>query len=161
MDGVMSFFSYDVWSQRLLRKKASWVTMLGLTAFLFVACTTGNAAVNSNGGDVSEDAAPDFELVLFETETRDKGEVLRISDLRGKPVVINFWFPSCPPCVAEMPDLELVFQEHKDDGLEMVGVQLVGLDTAEDGQAFLETVGVTYALGADVQFFQPLLIPFV
>ena len=52
------------------------------------------------------EAAPDVSLALYGTETRADGETLRISDLEGKPIVMNFWFPSCPPCVAEMPDLE-------------------------------------------------------
>ncbi len=95
------------------------------------------------------DPAPDFKLTLYGTETRQAGETLRLSDLKGKPVVLNFWFPSCPPCVAEMPEFERVFQNHKSYNLEFVGVQLVGIDTAEDGQNFVNEVGVTYALGPD------------
>lgn len=143
MEGVMPISKNTTWLNRLLKQRATWVSLLGLTAFLFVACSGGQAASND------ADLAPDFGLVLFESETREKGEALKLSDLRGNPVVVNFWFPSCPPCVAEMPDLEQVFQENKGNGLEMVGVQLVGLDTAEDGQDFIDTVGVTYALGAD------------
>ena len=95
------------------------------------------------------DAAPDFELVLFETENHARGEKFRLAQWEGKPVVVNFWFPSCPPCVAEMPDLEAAFQSHKADGVEFVGVQLLGLDTAEDGQKFVDEMGVTYAVGPD------------
>ena len=95
------------------------------------------------------DPAPDFGLTLYGTETRQAGETLRLSDLEGKPVVLNFWFPSCPPCVAEMPEFERVFQKHKAYGVEFIGVQLVGIDTAADGQSFVDEVGVTYALGPD------------
>ena len=52
--------------------------------------------------------------------------------------------------VAEMPDLEASFQDHRADGVEFVGVQLLGIDTAEDGQKFVDELGVTYALGPDV-----------
>ena len=100
-------------------------------------------------GSRSEDAAPDFEIALFENENHSKGEVFRLSEVQGRPVVVNFWFPSCPPCVAEMPDIDAAFKAHKSDGVEFVGVQLVGLDTAADGQAFVDEIGVTYALGAD------------
>ena len=95
------------------------------------------------------DPAPDFALTLYGTETRQAGETLRLSDLKGKPVVLNFWFPSCPPCVAEMPEFERVFQNHRTYDVEFVGVQLLGIDTAEDGQNFVNEVGVTYALGPD------------
>ena len=97
----------------------------------------------------SGDLAPDFELTLFNTELHEAGEILRLSDLKGQPVVINFWFPSCPPCRAEMPDLEKVFQAHRKDGVHFVGVQLLGLDSAQDGQEFVEEVGVNFAIGPD------------
>ena len=48
-----------------------------------------------------------------------------------------------------MPDLEKVFQNHRKDGVEFVGVQLLGLDTAQDGQEFIDEVGVNFAIGAD------------
>ena len=107
------------------------------------------AAACSAGGASDLEPAPDFALTLFGTETRTAGETLMLSDLAGKPVVLNFWFPSCPPCVAEMPEFERVYQNHKADGVEFIGVQLVGIDTAQDGQNFVSEVGVTYALGPD------------
>lgn len=127
----------------MMMRSALWLACL-LCALLLaagVACASEESAPS--------DPAPDFELTLYETETRQAGETLRLSDLKGKPVVLNFWFPSCPPCVAEMPEFERVFQSHKSSGVEFVGVQLVGIDTAQDGQSFVQEVGVTYALGPD------------
>ena len=107
------------------------------------------AAVRAAAEVDSADTAPDFQIVLFQTALHDAGENLRLSDLKGAPVVVNFWFPSCPPCRAEMPDLEKVFQNHRKDGVEFVGVQLLGLDSEEDGQEFVAEVGVNFAIGAD------------
>ncbi len=95
------------------------------------------------------DPAPDFELPLFGNANYTAGDTLTLSELEGRPVVLNFWFPSCPPCVAEMPDLEASFQEHKDAGLAFIGVQLVGVDSEQNGQEFVDRLGVTYALGPD------------
>ena len=141
------------------RKKGALLSLFAVSAFAFVACSGGSAAddtrassignVTAPPADASADAAPDFDLVLFETPNHTKGEPFKMSEQTGHPVIVNFWFPSCPPCVAEMPDLEQVFQDHRDDGLEIVGVQLVGLDTAQDGQDFVDDMGVTYALGPD------------
>lgn len=64
-------------------------------------------------------------------------------------MVLNFWFPSCPPCVAEMPDLEKAYQKFKSEGVQFIGVQLLGLDTAQDGQEFVDGIGVNYMIGAD------------
>lgn len=98
-----------------------------------------------------EDAVPDFELALFSNNNHTRDEHFRLSDLtaQGRPSVVNFWFPSCPPCVAEMPDLEAAFQKHVPDGVEFVGVQLVGLDSINDGQKFVDRLEVNYALGPD------------
>ena len=121
----------------ILRNRLVQVGLLSLILVLTAACSSETAP------------APDFELTLYGTETRQAGETLRMSDLKGKPVVLNFWFPSCPPCVAEMPEFERVFQNHRSYNVEFVGVQLLGIDTAEDGQNFVNEVGVTYALGPD------------
>ncbi len=106
-------------------------------------------AIKAAATEDSADTAPDFDITLFQTALHNAGENFRLSDLRGQPVVVNFWFPSCPPCRAEMPDLETAFQNHRKDGVEFVAVQLLGLDTAQDGQDFIDEVGVNFAVGAD------------
>jgi peroxiredoxin len=133
-----------------------------VTAFLVVACGAGGsaAAVSSTNGNSGpavpaesekndREPAGDFELVLFETSDHQRGEKIRLSQFAGNPVVLNFWFPSCPPCVAEMPDLESAYQKFKSEGVEFIGVQLLGLDTAGDGQEFVDDIGVNYMIGAD------------
>lgn len=52
-------------------------------------------------------AAPDFVL-----EEHGTGRLVRLSDLRGKVVVLNFWATWCPPCIAEMPELEALHVAH-------------------------------------------------
>jgi peroxiredoxin len=61
-------------------------------------------------------AAPDFTLTTF-----DKRK-LKLSDLRGKVVVINHWATWCGPCKSEMPMMSAVHQRLKDQGLEIFGV---------------------------------------
>jgi thiol-disulfide isomerase/thioredoxin len=65
----------------------------------------------------------------------------------GKPLVVNFWFPSCPPCRAELQDIEKVYQKFGDPGsgeVVFVGVQQLGIDTIEDGAALFEELGITF-----------------
>ncbi len=146
-----SVLSTTMWATtRGVQEIRSICAVLGLLSFaLLFAAACGSTDSGTDAGSAPANPAPDFTLTLFETETRQKGETLRLSDLKGKPVVVNFWFPSCPPCVAEMPDLERVYQNHKADGVEFVGVQQLGLDTAETGQQFITDIGVTYAVGPD------------
>lgn len=68
-------------------------------------------------------------------------------ELAGKPIVINFWFPSCPPCRAELEHFEEVYQEFGEPSgsdIQFVGVQQLGLDSIEDGAALFEELGVTF-----------------
>lgn len=116
--------------------------ILAALALLIAACGDGR----SGAGD-----APDFELTLYGNAEFQTGDTIKLSQFGGQPVVLNFWFPSCPPCVAEMPDFEKAYQKHKGDGLQMIGVQLLGLDTAEDGQKFVQDLKVNYMLGPDRQ----------
>ena len=128
-----------------LRRRVAIPLLALAAAFLLAACSGGAA---STGGERSADAAPDFELVLFETENHEKGEKIHLSQFEGQPVLLNFWFPSCPPCRAEMPDLEQAFQNHKDDVV-FIGIQNMASDSIAEGQEFVTEVGVTYALGPD------------
>ena len=60
--------------------------------------------------------APQFEL-------RDvNGRTVRLSDYKGKVVLINFWATWCPPCRAEMPDLVRLQREHAKQGLQIIGI---------------------------------------
>ena len=97
----------------------------------------------------SEGKAPDFEIALFGDETRAEGELLSLSDLDGTPLVMNFWYPSCPPCRAEMPDLEASYQRYRDRGVLFLGVTSLRLDTTEDAKEFIAEIGVTYPVGPD------------
>ncbi len=114
------------------------------TSILFVGCSglLGAAAR-------TDESAPDFQLELFANENYARGEQISLAQFAGHPVVINFWFPSCPPCRLEMPDLEASFRKHKVDGVEYIGVQQLGLDSIEDGQEFIDEFGITYAVGPD------------
>ncbi len=110
------------------------ISALFLLAFGVAAC---------GGGASNGESAPEIRATLY------TGEEFQLSSLQGNPVVINFWFPSCPPCRAEMPDLEEVWQEYKEQGVEFIGIQLLGLDTEEEGKRFVQEIGVTYPIAAD------------
>ena len=61
--------------------------------------------------------APDFNMTLLET-----GQPVKLSDYRGKPLLINFWATWCPPCRYEMPWLQNAYAAHKDKGFELLAV---------------------------------------
>lgn len=93
--------------------------------------------------------APDFELTVFGNQDYIKGQQVILSELNTQPVVINFWYPSCPPCRLEMPDLEAAYQKYKDQGVVFIGIQALGIDSIDDGQDFVREFGINYAIGPD------------
>ncbi len=80
--------------------------------------------------------APDFRLRAFD------GGPVALSDFRGQAVVLNFWASWCTPCRQEMPNLERAWREFRDQGLVVLGVDV--LDDAKDAAAFLKALGITY-----------------
>lgn len=86
--------------------------------------------------------APDFALPTL------SGTTLRLSDLKGKVVLINFWATWCIPCKTEMPAIDALYQRHRDRGLEVVAVNLDVLSTA-GVEAFVKEVGVTFRVVLD------------
>ncbi len=85
--------------------------------------------------------APSFNLTSF------SGETIRLGELRGKAVMINFWSSWCPPCRDEAPVLEAAWKEYKEGGVVFVGVDIQ--DKEEDARAFIQEFRITYKNGWD------------
>lgn len=109
---------------------------LGVVALPDGANTTGKSPATDAGR-----AAPDFVL-----ETPDGG-TLRFSDLRGKPVLVNFWASWCTECRQEMPDIVRAYDARSAEGLVVVGVNLQESDEQVSG--FARDFGMRFPLVID------------
>lgn len=69
----------------------------------------GMIAPEESVGIQPGEAAPDFELETI------NGEIISLSELRGEPVILNFWATWCPPCREEMPEMQDFHDNHKDE----------------------------------------------
>ena len=136
--------------------RISRITTLGVvwTAFISLllvvgigACGTESATAPS--GEQPADAIYDFPIVFYQGQDVVGGENLALSDLRGQPVVLNFWAGLCPPCRAEMPEFQHFADDYAGRAL-VVGVdlgQFFSLGSQEDAMKLLNELEVSYPAG--------------
>lgn len=94
-----------------------------------------------NGIDVGfriGERAPDFELLSLD------GSRVKLSDLHGQPVLLNFWATWCAPCRVEMPWLVVIDQQYRIQGLRVIGVSMDDSGATQKVAAFAKEKGVKY-----------------
>lgn len=90
--------------------------------------------------------APDFELTDME------GNPVKLSDYRGKAVLLNFWASWCPPCRAEMPHMEKLYNKYKDENFDILAVNLTNTEkNSGDAEKFVKELGLTFTIPMDVK----------
>ena len=113
------------------------VVVLAVIVLLITAC----------GGD-GEPKAPDFQLSQF------NGSEFRLSSQAGENlVVLNFWYPTCPPCREEMPAFEAAWRRLQADEpkVRFLGIFVPqGFDSEQDARDFVAELGLTYGFATDM-----------
>jgi cytochrome c biogenesis protein CcmG/thiol:disulfide interchange protein DsbE len=118
------------------------VVAITVAAMLYTGAYQSHRTRAANGGlqgNVVGKTAPDFEL-----ETLD-GKKVKLSDYRGKAVLLNFWATWCQPCKIEMPWLIEFQKNYRDQGFEIVGVAMEDTEKPEI-EKFLKEMGVNYVV---------------
>jgi thiol-disulfide isomerase/thioredoxin len=84
----------------------------------------------------------------FDVRTVD-GRSIKLSDYRGKVLVMDFWATWCPPCRQETPQLARLARENRERGLEVIGMHIDdrGRSTPEAIRKFIDHYGITYTVG--------------
>lgn len=107
--------------------------------------STTETAVSGEAADTGlavGKSAPDFKLVTMD------GEEMSLSDFRGKPVFVNFWATWCPPCRAEMPDMEKLYGNMD---IEILAVNMTDTEKNEGAVAdFVNETALTFPVLMDV-----------
>lgn len=114
----------------------SILVLIGLLTALVPGCgsTPGTAVTESDTGGKT---APDFSL------TDLQGTAHRLSDYRGKVVVLNFWDTWCGPCRQEIPGFIALQKKYGPDGLQLLGVAL-GKEGVDRVKAYSSQAGINY-----------------
>lgn len=87
--------------------------------------------------------APDLEVTTL------TGQQARLSDFRGAPVLLNFWATWCPPCRAEMPAFQQIFNDYQEAGLVVLAVNATHLDSLPEVKNFLQEYKLTLPVFLD------------
>lgn len=88
--------------------------------------------------------APDFELQDMQ------GKLVRLSDLRGQPVLINMWASWCPPCQAEMPAMQKVYDLYASQGFVILAVNTTFQDEAKTARTWVTDRQLTFPILFDL-----------
>lgn len=116
------------------------------TSGVLVQSGVGSEVAMQEVGLRQGDLPPDFEL------TTVTGETVKLSDLKGKKVILNFWATWCPPCKAEMPHMQNYYKNSAEkDNVEIIAVNLT---TGEHRgvkavQEFVDSYGLTFPIPLD------------
>lgn len=88
--------------------------------------------------------APDFQLTTID------GKSMKLSEQRGKKVFLNFWATWCPPCRAEMPDMENFYKDQKNNSFVILAVNYTTQEkNKDDVHQFVEDFGLTFPILLD------------
>ena len=115
--------------------------------------------VDAAEGIKTGNLASDFGLTTLD------GKQVKLSDYRGKKVILNFWATWCPPCKAEIPDMEKFYSDFKSKDVIILGVNLTQSEKSEQSvSTFAKTYGITYPVlldkdGMAAQIYQISAIP--
>jgi cytochrome c biogenesis protein CcmG/thiol:disulfide interchange protein DsbE len=128
-----------LWAQIII-----WTGLVGLLILVGVTLNKRQQGTIQPGDEI-----PDFTLPLFSGYGyQDKSEV-KLSDLRGKVVVLNFWASWCKPCEQEAAELQQAWSSYEADGrVIFLGVDYV--DTEPEARVYLKKYGITFSNGPDM-----------
>jgi cytochrome c biogenesis protein CcmG, thiol:disulfide interchange protein DsbE len=82
-------------------------------------------------------ALPDFTFKDID------GKVVKLADLKGKPIILNLWFVECPPCIAEMPTLNAIKERYADTDIQFLSITY---ESKEKVKKFLEKTNINYRI---------------
>ena len=129
----------------------AFAIIIGTAAIIFTTYTNRSSDDAQTSPDTTtsetepeKQLAPDFKIVDRE------GKELKLSDMRGKPVILNFWASWCGPCKSEMPDFDAAFKKYGNEiNFMMVNLTDGSKETIETASTFIDGTDYTFPVYFD------------
>ena len=108
----------------------------------------------ANSARLAQKQAPPRDQQAIDTAskvqiTKVGGGTFKLSDFRGKVLLVDFWATSCPPCVRLVPQLAELSRKYRDQGLEVIGLTSDEQENEQQVVEFLKKQGADYTVGYD------------
>jgi peroxiredoxin len=127
--------------QPIQRRALNIAILVASLAWIFI---SADRAGTSTGGEIPAPKegflAPDFSLQTPE------GETLTLSELRGQAVLVNLWATWCPPCRSEMPAIQNLYDEYKEQGFMVLAVNMTYQDNPQAVLPFTQENNLTFPI---------------
>jgi len=133
----------------LVTRSVLTMVVIGVLAFVVAGLLRPGAASttpSSPGATVGlqiGDVAPNFTLTSLD------GKQVSLSQFRSRPVMLNFWYSTCPGCLAEIPGMQRFYSARRAAGKDFVILGVNSVDDAQTAQQFAQQYGLTYSLALD------------
>ena len=127
---------------QLIQRRAIYFTLLiAALGWIFI---SADRSGTSTAGEIPAPRegflAPDFSLQTPE------GETISLSELRGQAVLVNLWATWCPPCRSEMPAIQKLYEEYKEQGFEVLAVNMTYQDDPQAVVPFAQENNLTFPI---------------
>jgi peroxiredoxin len=124
-----------------LLSRRSWILFSLMTLWIILSTLVIPLPENNTVETPKEGfPAPDFKLYSL------VGRTYQLSQLRGKPIIINFWASWCPPCRQEMPALQAVYEKYTGESLQILAINVTNQDNERSVEQFISSSQLTFPI---------------